>query len=72
MARVEFLPDVLEDFKCAIRHLEQHQAAHIQKRLGEIVSACDAFMGNPLIRLILRRSRDQPFCCKMRGKRSDL
>lgn len=49
MVRVEFLPDVFEDFERIIRHLERHQAAHIEKRLGEIVSACDVLVDNPLI-----------------------
>ncbi|MCL1532457.1 plasmid stabilization protein [Xanthomonas nasturtii] len=49
MARVEFLPSVNEDLRRIIGHLEQHEAAHIQERLGEIVSASDVLTNNPLI-----------------------
>lgn len=49
MARVEFLPGVYEDLRRVISHLEQHEAEHIQDRLGEIVSASDVLMDNPLI-----------------------
>lgn len=49
MARVEFLPGVYEDLQRVFSHLEQHEAEHIQKRLGELVSACDVLTDNPLI-----------------------
>jgi toxin ParE1/3/4 len=49
MARVEFLPDVYEDLRRVVSHLEQHEAEHIQDRLGEIVSASDVLTDNPLI-----------------------
>ncbi|MBB4130813.1 type II toxin-antitoxin system RelE/ParE family toxin [Xanthomonas campestris pv. campestris] len=49
MARVEFLPSVNEDLRRIIGHLEQHEAEHIQERLGEIVSASDVLTNNPLI-----------------------
>lgn len=49
MARVEFLPGVYEDLQRVILHLEQHEAGHIQERVGEIVSGCDVLTNNPLI-----------------------
>lgn len=49
MARVEFLPGVYEDLQRVILHLEQHEAEHVQDRLGEIVSASDVLTSNPLI-----------------------
>jgi plasmid stabilization system protein ParE len=49
MARVEFLPGVYEDLQRVVSHLEQHEAGHVQGRLGELVSASDALTDNPLI-----------------------
>jgi toxin ParE1/3/4 len=49
VARVEFLPGVYEDLRRVVSHLEQHEAEHIQDRLGEIVSASDVLTDNPLI-----------------------
>lgn len=49
MARVEFLPGVYEDLQRVISHLEQHEAEHVQERLGELVSASDVLTDNPLI-----------------------
>lgn len=57
MARVEFLPGVYEDLQRVISHLEQHEAEHIQDRLGGIVSAFDVLTSNPLIG---RPTRDGP------------
>lgn len=54
MARVEFLPSVTEDLRRIISHLEQHEAEHIQERLGEIVSASDVLTDNPLIGRLTR------------------
>lgn len=49
MARVEFLSGVYEDLQRVISHLEQHEAEHVQERLGELVSASDVLTSNPLI-----------------------
>ena len=49
MARVEFLPGVYEDLQRVISHFEQHEAEHVQERLGELVSASDVLTDNPLI-----------------------
>lgn len=49
MARVEFLPGVYEDLRRVVDHLEQHEAGHVQGRLGELVSAFDVLTDNPLI-----------------------
>ncbi len=49
MARVEFLPGVYEDLQRVVSHLEQHEAEHLQDRLGELVSAADVLTDNPLI-----------------------
>jgi len=49
MSRVEFLPDVYEDLQRVVSHLEQHEAGHVQDRLGELVSASDVLTDNPLI-----------------------
>lgn len=49
MARVEFLPGVYEDLQRIVSHLERHEAEHIQDRLGELVSASDVLVDNPLI-----------------------
>ncbi|MDQ6645977.1 MAG: type II toxin-antitoxin system RelE/ParE family toxin [Pseudomonadota bacterium] len=49
MARVEFLPGVYEDLRRAADHLEQHEAEHVQARLGELVSAFDVLTDNPMI-----------------------
>ena len=57
MARVEFLPGVYEDLQRVISHLEQHEAEHIQDRLGGIVGAFDVLTSNPLIG---RPTRDGP------------
>ncbi|TDK26001.1 type II toxin-antitoxin system RelE/ParE family toxin [Luteimonas aestuarii] len=54
MARVEFLPAVTEDLRRIIDHLDQHEAEHIQERLGEIVSASDVLTDNPLIGRVTR------------------
>ena len=49
MAHVEFLAEVYEDFQRVFSHLEQHEAEHIQDRVGELVSAFDVLADNPLI-----------------------
>lgn len=49
MARVEFLPGVREDLQRVADHLEQFGVEHVRDRLGEIVSAFDVLMDNPLI-----------------------
>lgn len=49
MARVEFLPGVYEDLQRVFSHLEQHEAEHVEERLGELVSASDVLADNPLI-----------------------
>jgi len=49
VARVEFLPDVYEDLRRVVSHLEQHEAEHVGERLGELVSASDVLADNPLI-----------------------
>ena len=49
MARVEFLPRVHEDLQRILSHLEQHEAEHVPDRLGEIVSAFDVLVDNPMI-----------------------
>lgn len=57
MARVEFLPDVYEDLRRVVDHLEQHDAEHIEDRLGELVSAFDVLVANPLIGCVTRDDR---------------
>lgn len=49
MARVEFLPGVYEDLRRVVSHLEEHEAEHVPRRLGELVSAFDVLTDNPLI-----------------------
>ncbi len=49
MARVEFLVGLYEDFRRVVSHLEQHEADHVEDRLGELVSAFDVLTDNPLI-----------------------
>lgn len=49
MARVEFLPDVFEDLQRIADHLERYDAGHVQARLGEVISAFDVLIDNPLI-----------------------
>ncbi len=49
MARVEFLPGVVEDLRRIVGHLERHKAEHIPTRVGEMVSAFDVLTDNPLI-----------------------
>lgn len=57
MARVEFLPDAYEDLRRVVEHLEQHEAAQIEDRIGELVSAFDVLVGSPLIGRLTRDDR---------------
>lgn len=49
MPRIELAPEVGEDFERILDHLVSHQAAHIEARLREIVTAIDVLETNPLI-----------------------
>lgn len=49
MARVELLPGVFEDLQHIADHLERYDAGHVQARLGEVISAFDVLVDNPLI-----------------------
>ncbi len=49
MPRIELAPQVGGDFERILDHLAAHQAAHIEARLREIVTAIDVLETNPLI-----------------------
>lgn len=49
MARIEFAPEVSEDFDRILEHLLEHDAVDAPARLEEIVLAIDVLEKNPLI-----------------------
>lgn len=49
MARIEFAPEVSEDFDCIVEHLLEHDAVDAPTRVREIVLAIDVLEQNPLI-----------------------
>ena len=49
MTRVELLPGVFDDLQRIIDHLLQHDAEHVDARGGEVVSAIQILVDNPLI-----------------------
>jgi plasmid stabilization system protein ParE len=49
MVRIELAPGVLDDIDRFIDHLEQHQAADVADRVGEILEAIQILSRSPLI-----------------------
>ncbi|MEH6416374.1 type II toxin-antitoxin system RelE/ParE family toxin [Pseudomonas sp. CGJS7] len=49
MARIEFAPEVLEDFDRILDHLIAHEVAQTGARIEGIVNALDVLADNPLI-----------------------
>jgi toxin ParE1/3/4 len=49
VARIEILPEVLEDFERIIAHLAQHNVEDVATRVAEITSAIDVLGRNPQI-----------------------
>ena len=49
MSRIQFAPEVADDFERIIEHLLQHEAAEPGSRMGDIVQAIDVLQSNPLI-----------------------
>ena len=49
MSRIEFAPQVIEDFDRVVDHVFGHQADDAQGRIQDIVSAVDVLERSPLI-----------------------
>lgn len=49
MARIEMVPEVLDDFDRFLEHLMQHEGVEAPVRMGEILQAIQILAGNPLI-----------------------
>lgn len=49
MARIELAPEVRDDLDRILDHLRQHEASHIQERIGELIQAIDILQHHPLI-----------------------
>ncbi len=49
MARIEFAPEVADDFDRILDHLLEHEVAGARSRIEDIVRAIDALERNPLI-----------------------
>ena len=49
MTRIEFAPEVSEDFERIITHLENLEAQHIQARIDEIIQAIATLEQNPKV-----------------------
>lgn len=49
MVRIEFAPEIVEDFDRIIDHLERHEVADTPSRLRAIIAAIDTLERNPLI-----------------------
>lgn len=49
MARVEFAQRVALDIERIVEHLQAHEAADIEARLGDIIDACTVLERHPLI-----------------------
>lgn len=49
MARIELVPEVLDDFDRFLEHLMQHEGGEAPVRMGEILQAIQILVGNPLI-----------------------
>ena len=49
MARIEFAPEVAEDFDRIFDHLDEYGVDDRSARIGEIIQAINALVFNPLI-----------------------
>jgi len=49
VSRIEFAPEVGEDFDRIFDHLAQHDLEHAPARIGEIIQAFNVLETNPLI-----------------------
>lgn len=49
MSRIEFSPEVMDDFDRIIDHLQQHDVDDAYARIKEIIHAIDVLEHNPLI-----------------------
>lgn len=49
MARIEFAPEVVDDFDRIVDHLASHDASRIGERITEIVQAIDILQTSPRI-----------------------
>jgi plasmid stabilization system protein ParE len=47
--RIEFAPEVVDDFDRIVDHLVQHDVDDVASRIGDIVAAIDILGRNPLI-----------------------
>lgn len=49
MSRIEFAPEVREDFERILRHLAEHEVEDAASRVQDIIAAIDVLERNPLI-----------------------
>lgn len=49
MSRVEFAPEVTDDFERILEHLLDHEAAKARSRIAGVIAAIDALEHSPLI-----------------------
>lgn len=49
MSRIEFAPEVTDDFERILEHALKHEAADAQSRIEGVIAAIDALERNPLI-----------------------
>lgn len=49
MSRIEFAPEVVDDFDRIVEHLRQHESEDAAARVQQIISAIGALEHNPLI-----------------------
>jgi len=49
VSRIEFAPEVSDDFERIVEHVLEHEAAHAGSRIEGIIAAIDVLERNPLI-----------------------
>lgn len=49
MSRIEFAPEVADDFDRILDHLVQHQVVEAPSRIQDIIAAIDTLERNPMI-----------------------
>ena len=54
MARVELVPEVLDDIDRILDHLERHAVADVRSRIAEIIQAFQILTRSPMIGRVVR------------------
>jgi len=54
MARIELVPEILDDLDRILDHLERHSASNTRARVAEIIQALQVLTHSPLIGRLVR------------------